>query len=645
MENVVIKDLYKYNFVSDINANSNGDKVIFTMSKADEEYNKYVSRLYVLDTKNDSYKPLTGGGEERLAIWIDNENILFTKPSKNKDENTVYYKMSVNGGEAEECFTVPLKVSAIKKINDDNYLITSQTDLAKEEKREDRAESGKDFYVFDEIPFWFNGQGVKNKIRNTAYIYTVSTNDTKKISDDFMNVQGTTISDDKSKILFWGPVFKDKMSTLAGVYEYHIGSASVKEIVRPEELSIYNALYFNGKIIVEGSDKKNNSSQDPKLYTVDSAKELIELANLDGAIGSGVGSDIGFGGGKSLKIVGDKIYCLFTSWGNSYLSVLNDKLELSFVNEREGGISGFDIANDKAYCVALRNYDLPEIYAIDLNDGNEKKITSFNDEYYNTHTVSKPERFVFTAKDGHELEGWVIKPIDYKNDEKYPGVLSMRGGPKVSWGALYHHEMQCMANMGYFVFYTNPRGSAGRGDEFSTLAGKLGEIDYDDFMEFTDEVLKRYECIDENRLGICGGSYAGFMCNWMIGHTDRFKAAVSQRSISNYVSKCLTTDIGYYHNLSQTGATPWENYEKMWYHSPLKYIKNANTPTLFIQSDMDYRCWLSEPLQMFVSLRSRGIPSKVALFHGENHELSRAGKPHNRIDRLKEISGWFEKYL
>jgi len=135
----------------------------------------------------------------------------------------------------------------------------------------------------------------------------------------------------------------------------------------------------------------------------------------------------------------------------------------------------------------------------------------------------------------------------------------------------------------YFVFFTNPLGSDGRGNEFADITGKHGGIDFECCMALTDEVLKRYPQVDEKHLGVMGGSYGGFMTNWVIGNTTRFAAACSQRSISNWVSKCMTTDIGYYFNMDQIKADPWNSQEKMWQHSPLKYANMAKTPTLFIK--------------------------------------------------------------
>ena len=206
--------------------------------------------------------------------------------------------------------------------------------------------------------------------------------------------------------------------------------------------------------------------------------------------------------------------------------------------------------------------------------------------------------------------------------------------------------MQLWASEGYFVFFCNPRGGDGRGNEFADIRGKrYGVWDYNDLMEFTDHVLQSYPQIDPARVGMTGGSYGGFMANWIVGHTDRFAAVASQRSIANFISKCLTTDIGYYHNLCAVQSDPWNSPEEIWNRSPLKYADKCTTPTLFIQSDEDYRCWMADALQMFTALRMHGVPTRVCLFHGENHELSRNGKPKHRVRRLKEITRWFDRYL
>ncbi len=158
--------------------------------------------------------------------------------------------------------------------------------------------------------------------------------------------------------------------------------------------------------------------------------------------------------------------------------------------------------------------------------------------------------------------------------------------------------------------------------------------------------------LDAERLGVCGGSYGGFMTNWIIGHTGRFKAACAMRSISNFVSSISTCDKGYLFLLEHMGVKPWEHggnmwedSEILWEKSPLKYVRNVTTPTLFIHSNTDFRCYMDEALQMFVSLKQMGVPSKVVLIHNEGHELNRGGRPANRIIRLNALCEWFDKYL
>ena len=205
--------------------------------------------------------------------------------------------------------------------------------------------------------------------------------------------------------------------------------------------------------------------------------------------------------------------------------------------------------------------------------------------------------------------------------------------------------MQYWANLGYFVFFCNPRGSDGKGNKFADLRRNFGKIDYEDLMDFVDEVLKQYPNIDSDRLGVTGGSYGGYMTNWIIGHTDRFKAAASQRSISNWITEVCASDYGIDFPIEQEFDDINNCQEELWDMSPLKYANNAVTPTLFIQSTEDYRCPICEAIQMYTVLKCRGVESKLVGFKGENHELSRSGKPLHRSKRLFEITNWMEIHL
>ncbi len=651
MKKVAYRDIYDFNFLSDVCYSPNGKKALFIKQNACEKKNGYKSYIWMLDVESGETKQLTFGGEERGAKWLDDENIIFisARNKGGKAPKTDYFQLNIcAGGEAAPAFSIPEKVVSLEKLNDGKYLAAIvKHATGKEERGEEEAMDGRDLLVFDEIYFWFNGQGVRNKLRNSLIIFDSKNGKQKQISKQFTNVAGAAVSPDKTKILFTGTTYEDMSTREGALFLYDVETGKTKTIVKQGKYAVGSPFFMgNDKAFFTINDMEFNG-KNPHFCTLDVESGEWEKMEVwaDAEAGGAVGTDCNMGGGMTKKFYEGKLYTTKSVWGSSHLVEIKPNGEMETVIGAEGSINAFDIANGKVLMTAMRDRKLIEIYSYDLATGEEKQLTTFNQEYHDTHSIVDPEYFTFLDRDGVELDGWVLRPVGYKAGKKYPAILEMHGGPKAIFGSVFHHEMQVLANMGYFVFWTNPRGSDGRGSEFAAMTGNLGGIDFNDFMDFTDEVLKRYPEIDEKRVGICGGSYGGFMCNWMIGHTDRYAAAASQRSISNYFTKSLTTDIGYNHNMSQLDSDPWQSFDTVWKHSPLKNGHLAKTPTLFIQSDEDYRCWMSDALQMFSALKLNGVDSKVVLFHGENHELSRSGKPENRITRLTEICEWFEKYV
>jgi acylaminoacyl-peptidase len=310
-------------------------------------------------------------------------------------------------------------------------------------------------------------------------------------------------------------------------------------------------------------------------------------------------------------------------------------------------VDGFTVSRDEENMAfnAMTATRPCELY---LLDGDEKRLTGFNDRLINGLELAEPECFTFTNRLGRKVEGWILKPVGWEKGEKYPCVLEMHGGPRGVYGDGVYHEFHLLSAEGYAVIYTNPRGSAGYEEEYAqAVMGHYGEVDYEDFMDFTDEALNRYPWIDETRLGLTGGSYGGYTTNWIIGHTDRFKAAVTCRSICNWVSKFGVSDIGYMQPESISGAkTYWgDDLVEQMRHSPLYYAGDVETPCLIIHSEEDYRCPMAEGEQWFTALKLNGVPTELVRFPGENHELSRGGKPGHREERLRHILRWFREYL
>jgi dipeptidyl aminopeptidase/acylaminoacyl peptidase len=223
--------------------------------------------------------------------------------------------------------------------------------------------------------------------------------------------------------------------------------------------------------------------------------------------------------------------------------------------------------------------------------------------------------------------------------------MEIHGGPLAQYGFLFMHEFYFLAANGYVVYFSNPRGGFGYGEDHAkAIWNDVGGADYEDLMAWADYATQ-LSYIDVERMGVTGGSYGGLMTNWIIGHTDRFRAAVTQRSITNRLSSYGTSDVNWRRQLAFNDEPPWVNPENYWRQSPLKYIANAKTPTLIIHSENDLRCPIEQGEQLFVALKVLGVETEMVRFPDESHGLSRIGRTDRRIVRLNHILRWFDKYL
>jgi dipeptidyl aminopeptidase/acylaminoacyl peptidase len=288
---------------------------------------------------------------------------------------------------------------------------------------------------------------------------------------------------------------------------------------------------------------------------------------------------------------------------------------------------------------------LDDLFVADPQGQNERQITHLNDGLWKQLQLAQVERVPLKGADGWDVDGFLMKPVGWEAGKKYPMVLSIHGGPAGMYGFDWFHEFQIYAARGWAVFFTNPRGSTGYGEKFERgVQREWGGKAYIDIMNGVDAVLAKNAWIDRDRLGVTGGSYGGFMTNWIISHTTRFKAAVTLRSISNFISDDGTRDGAYGHS-DDFGGDIFDKFETYWDTSPLKYVKNVKTPTLVLHSDMDFRVPIEQGEQWFRALQHFGVPSEIVFFPRENHNLTRTGEPVHLVESLKWQLYWFDRYL
>ena len=292
--------------------------------------------------------------------------------------------------------------------------------------------------------------------------------------------------------------------------------------------------------------KKYGLNEDDKFYimSIDSQELTCITPDLDVSQTNSIASDCRFGD-SNLKQVQNGLSIFFTTNGDSsFLNRIDVTGKTEKITNYEGSVDGISIYKQNILFIGMKANKLQELFI--QEDNVDRIITNFNQDIQDKRIITRPEKISVETQPGVIIDGWILKPVNFDESKKYPSILDIHGGPKTAYGTVFFHEMQYFASEGYAVFFCNPRGSDGKGNAFADIRGKYGTIDYEDIMKFTDEVIKRYSFIDTQKIGVTGGSYGGFMTNWIIGHTDRFKAAVSQRSISNWVTEFCTTDIGYY---------------------------------------------------------------------------------------------------
>ncbi|PKK40494.1 Acylamino-acid-releasing enzyme [Clostridiaceae bacterium JG1575] len=665
MKKVLMEDLKDIRFLSAPEFNPSGDCLAFVKTEADLEQNTYRSDLWLCPAKEGTPKRLTASGEVSSFVWQDDTHLLFTAVRSKEEEEkkktkewTFVYRIDTEGGEAERFFSIPAIAQGLQILPEDRYLFTISSDLQgkdlfrlskkeDQEAEEKRRKEEKDYEVVEELPFWSNGAGFIAGRRRRLCLYEAKTEKITLLTKGKTSVQSCELNDSRTKALVLVSENKGVHDLESRLFILDVASGKLNDL-KMKKRRYHDARFLNDDqafvLISEGKTYGLNENAVPYLLNLND-KNLSPLAEeMDVTFGSTVNSDMRYGGSESLRVHDGWIYYVETNDTDAFLKRINPQGTIEVLYDEDGSVDGFDVSKQgRVLAVAMAPQGLQELY--EIKDRKALQRSHFNDAYLKEHSLGSLRNLRIPGEGDDIVNGFVLEPVDFKKNKKYPGILVIHGGPKTVYGSPFVHEMQVWANLGYFVFFCNPKGSDGKGNAFADIRGRYGTVDFDNLMDFTDEVLKTYPELDENRLGVTGGSYGGFMTNWIIGHTDRFACAASQRSISNWISFFGTSDIGYYFANDQNASDPWNNPEKMWEHSPVRYADRCTTPTLFIHSDEDYRCWIPEALQMFTALRVHGCKARMCIFHGETHELSRSGKPIHRVRRLKEMTDWFEAHL
>lgn len=501
--------------------------------------------------------------------------------------------------------------------------------------------------VFTELPFWYNGEGYTSERRNSLFFRNCGT--IIPLSAENESVGNVALSEDKGWLVYTSRKYDSVEPEWEQLVLLDTSTNDIRDI-SPLSKGRYDAVCFSAAgtlaaLVVDMGDPYNIAS--PAVYVYDIERGQWECLENSGehCRENSLNSDLAFYASTACQIAcdGASVYTLDTQSEQSCIaSVSVSGKKTARLGPERALVSELTLGAGALFCTAFVGQEGAEIFRVQT-DGAVKQISRINSHISERYTLQKPLPVSFTNENGDEIRGFVLPAV--KPSATKRTVLSIHGGPRTAFGETLMHEMQFLAARGYTVIFCNPTGSDGRGDRFANIRGKYGTVDYRDIMAFCHAAEAAYGCVSLANAAVIGGSYGGYMVNHIIGSTDMFKAAVSQRSISNWMSYQCTGDIGHTFGRVETGAELWDNPEALWAQSPLKNADKAKTPTLFIHSDMDYRCPLSQGISMYSALMQHGVPARLCLFHGENHNLSRTGSPKLRIRRLTEMADWLDKYL
>lgn len=387
-----------------------------------------------------------------------------------------------------------------------------------------------------------------------------------------------------------------------------------------------------------------------QVWAISLQGEINKLTEgFDRSAGDWVGSDLRSSAGPVRPILsrdGSLVYFMVTNGGACQVyavPVAGGEIKQVVGGERE--VLNFGVA-DSGIVFAATTPTLPnDLFAVDFEGGHERRLTEVNRDVMPELALSEPKRFEVETAPGVHVEGWVLMPHDYEQGRKYPLSLQIHGGPHTAYGDAYFHEFQVMAARGYVVLYTNPRGSQGYGQEFcDAILNDWGGVDYHDIMACVDYVIAQ-GYVDPDRLGVAGGSYGGYMSTWIIGHTQRFHAAVASRMVSNLYSAWGSGDFTWRLWNWEMQGPPQERTALYIERSPITYVNEMRTPLLITHAADDLRTQIEQGDQMYTALKVLKRDVKMVRFPSGGHDISRSGKPSLRVERMQHIADWFDQYL
>lgn len=693
---VTLDDLYEYELVGNPRVSPDGEWVVYEVTTTNRKTDEYETQLVLVDIAGTGRRFLTTSGTRNTgAEWSpDGQSLAFL--SNRCGGVTQLHILSFAGGEARQITTLKNGIHSLTWSPDGKTIVgltgvvdggaveTFDADMSDKDVAEENQKRNQEWAEgpkrYQRLYYKSDGVGL-SKGRDTQLVaIDIESGLVRQLTAGPYNVGGHSVSPDGSYVAFCSNRREDRETDRrhGDIYRVPIGGGEL-ELLHSE--THVNSVYYapdGDSIAFLGHRHEFDSATQTHLYTIpaDGGEATHWTADFPDTIGDLCLGDMkpDARGGVQWTRDSGGIFALSSREGRTEVVRFFCNAAGAYGHEVVVGgdrhIYGFDSASTSALVIAYATSVYPgQIATVGIKD-TQTKQRSFRAvtepiEIHQAHFPAGEIRldaanvnlfkeigsvevtaFEYRSQDDWRAQGWVMKPLNFEEGKQYPVILDIHGGPHAMYGFGYFHEMQWFVAQGYAVVYVNPRGSMGYGQEFvHGVSHHYGEGDAADVLNGLEAAIRQFDFLDGRKVGVTGGSYGGFMTNWLVGHTDRFFAAVSQRSISNWFSFYGVSDIGPSFVEGQLGGDMFTNQAALWRMSPLAYVPQIHTPLLLLHSENDLRCPIEQAEQMYTAIKRRGGEVELQRIPNASHGLSRNGKPKLRQARLESIFNYINGRL
>ncbi len=644
-------DVFSLEWASDPRISPDGSHVVYVRNYMDIMKDRRRSNFWIVDENGDNHRPLTTGNENDLSPrWSpDGKRLAYVSAA---DGSTQLYVRWMDTGQTAKLTNLTSSPNGLSWSPDGRWLAFSMSvpesppPFAEMPPKPEGAEWAKPAKVIRKFTYRADGAGYLRDGYTQLFVAPAEGGSPRQLTSGAFNHGGRpSWTPDGKALVFSANRHEDweHEPLNSEVHEISLADRSIRQLTDRNGPDAAPVVSPDGsRIAYLGFDDRYQGYQVTKLYVMN--RDGSDKSVLTGALDRDVQSPV-------WKADGSGLFFSYDDEGDTKIAFVPMDGDVQVLAGQLGGTSigrpyaggSFSVSTDGAFAFTYSEPERPADAGVGRRGSQVKRLTDLNEDLFGHKELGSIETIRFdSSHDGRKVQGWIVKPPGFEPGKKYPLILEIHGGPFTNYGGRFSAEVQLFAAAGYVVLYTNPRGSTSYGEEFGNLIHHAyPSEDYDDLMSGVDAVIAR-GYVDESNLFVTGGSGGGVLTSWIVGHTDRFRAAVAAKPVVNWYSWALTADMYGYGWKYWFPGFPWDHTEHYMKRSPLAYVGNVTTPTMLLTGEEDYRTPMSESEQFYQALKLRKIDAALVRIPGASHGI--AARPSNLISKVAHILEWFEIY-